>query len=112
MALAANLSLTTLFGASAAKTGSGDSTVISFLPFETGTGGNVTGAATLSPEGIILGLIQKFNDAQGSAVTRRLEITRNLPVSVNRGGTECRGEVFTIRIFSETPVTPVDPDSV
>lgn len=107
-----HISIPVAFGASATRTGSHPSTVLAITVAELGDGTNINNALTLSPEGIVLGLLQWLNENQGTSATRALEVTRNTPVLTTRGGDTVQGERYTLTIYSSVPVEPIDPDDV
>lgn len=108
MALASNLSLTTLFGANASLTGSHPNTFVNIKISDLGT---FTDTAGLSAEGILLAILQYANSVQGSDVARVLDVSSS-NILISRGGDLTYGESTTARIFSSSPVDPVDPDDV
>lgn len=117
MALTHVTALTTLFGASATNDAvAHPNTEITFKPAELGTGSNVTDSAALTPEGIVLALLQFINDNQtttGSPASARiLEVTRSTPVITTRGGASVRGERYVVTVYSPASVSTLDPDDI
>jgi hypothetical protein len=109
MALDYISSLTTLFGASAVLTGTGATADLDFIPYELN---NDFGAPeTAKPEAFILAILQKAFDAQGVTSARAMEVTRSNVIAI-KDGDQVNGEQYVVRIFSGTPITPIDPDTL
>ena len=111
MALATHLSLTDLFWTSATNdAATHPNTEVAFTVYELNS--DITNSATVTPEGIVLALLQKWNAAQGTDAARRLEVSESQSI-VSRGGDSVYCEQFIVRIYSgSTPVSPMDPDDV
>lgn len=104
-------SLTAIFGEDAAITGTGASAVLSFKPAQTGDSNNFQNPQLAKPEAILLALLQKAFLAQGITQARAMEVTRTSVLTV-KDNTQVTGEQFSVRIFSGTPLTGVDPDTL
>jgi hypothetical protein len=104
-------SITSVFGADAAVTGTGSSAVLSFKPAQTGSGSNFDTPETAKAEGLLLALLQKANTAQGITANRAMEITKTAIITT-KDGEQVNGEQYVIRIFSATSLTGLDPDGL
>ena len=102
-------SLTTLFGASAAVSGTGSSATLTFKPTEVAT---AFGAPqTAKPEAFLLALLQKANAAQGVTAARAMEVTKTNIIGT-KDGVQVNGEQYVVRIFSSAAITDLDPDTL
>ena len=112
------LALGDIFGAYALAQGypvsgsSGDNSILSLKPNDLGIADNVTNPETLTPEGILLALLQRAYTNQGNNAARILEMTRSTPIVTTRGGDNVRGERYVVTIYSGDPVDILDPDSI
>jgi len=118
MGLAPNLSLTTLFGASAVIEGTGPTATVKFTLAELGAEGNIDSASPedLSAEGILLAILQKAFTAQGSNSARIFTADKLAPTITTRGLTgeliTVRTERYTTTFYSPEAGTYVDPDLI
>jgi hypothetical protein len=103
-------SLTTLFGADAIISGEGPDATLSFKPSQTGIGG-FSAPELARPEALMLALLQTANSAQGITNTRAMELSKTAVIAV-KDGEQVTGEQYTVRIFSSTALTALDPDSL
>lgn len=108
MALAANLSLTSLFGTNATLTGSHPNTFLNIKISNLGTFDDTT---ALTAEGLLLAILQYAKSVQGSDAARVMEIATT-PLIVTRGGDSTIGESNVVKIYSADPLPPIDPDTV
>lgn len=106
--LAANLSLTTLFGANVVKTGAHPNTTLTIKLSDLGS---FDDTSALTGEGIILALLQHLQTNQGSDATRVLEATSSTVLNT-KGGDPTLGQSFQVRLYSSASLPPVDPDYV
>jgi len=105
--------LTDLLGASAVNDAvAHPNTTITFKPAECGNAGNVTDSDALTPEGIMLAVLQRWHSNQGASSTRCLEITRSTPVITSRGGSNVRGERYIVTIYAGASIDVLDPDDI
>jgi hypothetical protein len=103
-------SLTTLFGADAVITGEGPDAVLSFKPAQTGAAGFVA-PERARPEALLLALLQTANAAQGITNTRAMELSKTAVIAT-KDGDQVTGEQYTVRIFSASALTALDPDAL
>ncbi len=113
MALSYLSSITSLFGGSAAISGTGSSATLTYKPTETGVTGDAafTTPQTAKPEAFLLALLQKAYTAQGITATRAMEITKT-SILGTKDSQQVNGEQYIVRIFSGVAATNLDPDSV
>jgi hypothetical protein len=103
--------LTTIFGSSAALSGTGTDATITFKPSELGVGSNFNTPETARPEAFVLAMLQKANAAQGVTLARAMEITKTT-VLATKDSAPVNGEQYIVRIFSSASLTNIDPDTV
>jgi hypothetical protein len=112
MALVYLGSLTSIFGASAAVTGTGAAALLAFKPTETGAPGAPFNTPELAkPEAFLLALLQKAHAVQSVTAARAMEITKT-SVLGTKDGQQVNGEQYIVRIFSGIAVTNLDPDTI
>jgi|LakMenEpi03Aug12_release.lakeMendotaPanAssembly.Ray.scaffolds.fasta_scaffold90081_2 hypothetical protein len=101
-------SLTSIFGDSAELTGTGANAVLSFKPAQTGSDTGFNAPEDAKPEGLLLALLQKANDAQGITPNRALEISKSAFIA-NKDGQQVTGEQYVVRVFSASSLPSLDP---
>ena len=99
-----NRSLQNFFGASATKTEGVLSITLSELPA-------VTTPGTLTPEGILLALLNNASAGQGDNEDRKITITEQPSTIVRRNSLDALRERFTIDVFHEH-TSDIDPDDL
>jgi 2-keto-3-deoxy-L-rhamnonate aldolase RhmA len=104
-------SITSIFGADAVITGTGDDAVLSFKPAQTGEADNFQSPELAKPEAILLALLQKANKAQGITSARAMEISKSAILSM-KDNSQVVGEQYSLRIFSGNPVHGISPDLI
>jgi hypothetical protein len=103
-------SLTTLFGPDAVINGEGPDATLSFKPAQTGIGG-FAAPELARPEALLLALLQTANAAQGITNARAMELSKTAMIAT-KDGEQVTGEQYTVRIFSASALTALDPDAL